>query len=77
MPEEFEELLLQDETANTLFHALTKGKQRNLLYIIGKPKGTAKRLEKAVVVAEYLKANNGKLDFKALNEAFKSYKPDF
>lgn len=75
MPDEFQELLYQDETADRLFHALTKGKQRSLLHIIGKPKGEAKRLEKAIVVAEHLKANDGKIDFKALNEAFRNYKP--
>ncbi|MEM9991136.1 MAG: YdeI/OmpD-associated family protein [Bacteroidota bacterium] len=77
MPEEFEELLKQDDILEQQFHALTKGRQRSLLHLIGKPKGTAKRLEKAIVVAEYLSANNGMLDFKALNEAFKNYKPDF
>lgn len=75
MPEEFQELLYQDELADRFFHGLTKGKQRSLLHIIGKPKSETKRLEKAIVVAEYLKANDGKLDFKALNEAFKNYKP--
>ncbi len=77
MPEEFQELLHQDELADKYFHALTKGKQRSLLHIIGKPKSEAKRLEKAIVVAEYLKANEGVLDFKALNEAFRNYKPTF
>ena len=77
MPEEFEEIMKQDEEVDQYFHALTKGKQRSLLHTIGKPKGAAKRLEKAIVVAEYLKANNGHLDFKALNEAFKNYKPNF
>lgn len=77
MPEEFEEIMKQDEEVDKYFHALTKGKQRSLLHVIGKPKGAAKRLEKAIVLAEYLKANNGHLDFKALNEAFKNYKPNF
>lgn len=38
MPEELEELLHQDEEGNRLFHALTPGKQRTLLYYIGAPK---------------------------------------
>ncbi|MBK8504974.1 MAG: hypothetical protein IPL46_23810 [Saprospiraceae bacterium] len=38
MPEELGELLQMDDKANDLFHALTAGKQRNLLFIVGKPK---------------------------------------
>ena len=37
MPEEMEELLRQDPEAEEYFHGLTPGKQRSLLYIIGKP----------------------------------------
>ncbi len=71
LPEEMEELLLIDEEGSVFFHELTPGKQRSLLHIIGKPKSSAIRLKKAVVVLEYLKTNNGKLDFKMLNIAFK------
>jgi len=71
LPEEMEELLLVDEAGSTFFHQLTLGKQRSLLHIIGKPKSSAIRLKKAVVVLDFLKTNNGKLDFKLLNIAFK------
>jgi hypothetical protein len=71
MPEEFEELLLMDPEATECFHKLTMGKQRSLLYLIGKPKRSETRIKKAVVVAEYLKSTGGKLDFKELNVAFK------
>ena len=71
LPEEMEELLLIDEEGSMFFHQLTPGKQRSLLHIIGKPKSSDIRLKKAVVVLEHLKTNNGKLDFKMLNEAFK------
>lgn len=71
LPEEMEELLLVDEAGSHLFHQLTPGKQRSLLHIIGKPKSAAIRLRKAVVVLDFLKTNNGKLDFKLLNIAFK------
>ena len=71
IPEEFEELLHQDEMGNKLFHALTPGKQRNLIYIAGKPKSSDIRLKKSLVIVNYLKSTNGKLDFKELNEAFK------
>ncbi len=72
MPEELEELLAQDEVGNQLFHVLTPGKQRNLLYIAGKPKTPGTRLKKAIVVIGHLKANKGKIDFKRLNEDMKN-----
>ena len=74
MPEEMDELLKIDDEANQYFHALTKGKQRSLLYIIGKPKNSDTRLNKAIVVTEHLKRWNGKLDFAILNQEFKDYK---
>ena len=71
LPEEMEELLKMDEEANHIFHTLTKGKQRSLLYIIGKPKNTDSRLNKAVLITRYLKLVNGKLDFKEMTEYLK------
>ncbi|MCB9285242.1 MAG: DUF1905 domain-containing protein [Lewinellaceae bacterium] len=68
MPEELEELLAQDEAGNFLFHALTPGKQRTLLYIVGSPKTTDTRLQRALTVVEHLKKNNGKINFRQLNE---------
>jgi len=73
IPEEMEELLKIDDEANDFFHALTKGKQRSLLYIIGKPKSSQIRLNKAIVITEHLKRMNGKLDFKILNQDFKEF----
>ncbi len=66
MPEEFEELLAQDEEGDRLFHGLTPGKQRTLLYYIGQPKTADTRLVRAVAVVEHLKANGGKVDFNIL-----------
>jgi len=74
MPEEMDELLKIDDEANQYFHALTKGKQRSLLYIIGKPKSSDTRLNKVIVITEHLKRWNGKLDFAILNQEFKDYK---
>jgi len=67
-----EELLLQDEDGNKVFHRLTPGKQRSLLHIIAKPKSENIRIKKAVAILEYLKSVNGKLDFKELNLAIKN-----
>jgi len=72
VPEEFIELLKQDPEGEKLFHSLTIGKQRSLIYIIAKPKRAETRLTKAVVILEFLKENNGALDYKMLNEAFKN-----
>lgn len=73
MPEEFQELLYQDPEVDIIFHKLTAGKQRTLLYMIGKPKGAETRMKKAIVIAEYLKDCQGKIDYKELNQAFKNY----
>ena len=74
MPKEMGELLKMDEEANRVFHGLTKGKQRSLLYIIGKPKNSDFRLNKAVLITRYLKMVEGKLDFKEMNEYIKTNK---
>ncbi|MEO1517385.1 MAG: YdeI/OmpD-associated family protein [Bacteroidota bacterium] len=71
VPEELGELLKMDEEGNALFHALSKGKQRSLLYMVSKPKRSETRLKKAVVIVDYLKSTAGKLDYKQLNQAFK------
>ncbi|MEM8527938.1 MAG: YdeI/OmpD-associated family protein [Bacteroidota bacterium] len=77
MPEEFEELLMMDDEGSSFFHALTPGKQRSLLHLIGKPKSSDVRLKKAIVINEHLKNNQGKLDFKQLNQDFKDYNQQF
>ncbi|MBI1306871.1 MAG: DUF1905 domain-containing protein [Bacteroidetes bacterium] len=72
MPEELQELLKQDKEGNDFFHQLTPGKQRNLIHIAGQAKSSEVRLKKALVILEHLKEQNGKLDFKLLNVAFKA-----
>lgn len=71
MPEELGAILEMDSEADKYFHALTLGKQRNLIYIVAKPKNSDTRLRKAIVITDFLKSNKGKLDFRMLNEAFK------
>ena len=73
IPEEMEELLSIDDEASKYFHALTPGKQRSLLYLIGKPKTSATRIHKAMAVSDYLKEYKGKLDFKILTVYMKEY----
>lgn len=72
--EEFHEFLTQDEEFNHLFHQLTPGKQRNLIYIASHPKTSPTRLRKSLAIVDYLKSTNGHLDFKELNETIKMKK---
>lgn len=67
LPVEFEELLKQDEVGNELFHKLTAGKQRTLLYIIGKPKSPDLRIRNGIVVLQHLKNHSGVINYKQLN----------
>ena len=60
-----------DDYAFGLFKKLTLGKQRSLIHVVSKPKSSEIRIKKALVLLEYLKSVEGKLDFKELNEAFK------
>jgi hypothetical protein len=71
VPEEFSELFEFELEANKYFHDLTPGKQRSLLYWIGQPKTSNPRLKRALALAEHLKANKGKLDFKMLHQLLK------
>ncbi len=72
LSEELVELWAVDEEAYRVFHLLTPGKQRSLIYQIAKPKGAATRIKKAVQISEYLKSVNGKLDYKELNAYMKA-----
>ena len=77
MPEEFAELLNQDPEGDKLFHSLTPGKQRSLIFIVGKLKNQDKRIQKAFIIIEHLKEYQGNLDYRQLNEDFKSKKDFF
>lgn len=72
MPEELAELLKQDEDGSRLFHTLTPGKLRTLLYIAGQPKNSDARLRRALVIVEHLKKNGGKINYKQLYEEMKT-----
>ena len=67
---EMEELLSQEVEGEQLFHKLTPGKIRSLLFKINGYKTSDKRIETSIIILEHLKANSGKLDWKMLNEAF-------
>lgn len=61
MPEEFREVLNQDPDGDRMFHALTAGKQRSLLYYVGKIKDIDKRIHACLVIVEHLRENEGKI----------------
>ncbi len=61
MPEELREVLDQDPDGDRLFHNLTAGKQRSMLYFIGKFKDIDKRIHTSLIFIEHLKKNDGKL----------------
>ncbi len=73
IPAEFQEVLNEDPEGKELLEKLTPGKIRSLIYIVSKLKSADKRIEKSVIILEHLRANNGKLDMKMLNVAFKEY----
>ncbi|MEO5905525.1 MAG: YdeI/OmpD-associated family protein, partial [Saprospiraceae bacterium] len=66
-PEELKELLDQDKEGNRLFHALTPGKQRNMIYAVSQVKNTDLRIHRAMIILQHLKKNKGKIDFRELN----------
>lgn len=70
MPEEFREVLDQDPEGDKLFHALTPGKQRSLLYFLGNVKDIDRRIHQALVIVEHIK-ERGKVVDKVLYEELK------
>lgn len=71
MPEELEEVLKQDPEGSNLFHSLTTGKQRSMLYYIGKIKDIDDRIHTSLVLLEHLKNNDGKIVYEILKEDLK------
>jgi hypothetical protein len=71
LPDELKEVLKQDPQGDKVFHALTRGKQRTLLYIIGNVKQPDKRIMHALVIIRHLKAHKGKINYKQLSIALK------
>ena len=71
MPEEFREVLNQDPEGDKLFHSLTAGKQRSVLYFVGKVKDIDKRIHTALIFIEHLKKNDGKIIGDQLQEELK------
>ena len=71
MPKEFEEVLKQDPEGDRLFHTLTAGKQRSILYQLSKPKNIDIRIHQALLIVKHLKENNGNIVGNVLYEELK------
>jgi hypothetical protein len=71
MPEELEELLRQDPEGRVLFHALTRGRQRTLLHIVGAVTNSDVRVARATAVIRHLRSNNGKINYRLLYTALR------
>jgi bifunctional DNA-binding transcriptional regulator/antitoxin component of YhaV-PrlF toxin-antitoxin module len=71
MPKELREVLKQDREGDRLFHSLTPGKQRTILYYLAKPKDVDRRIHMALIVIEHLKENDGKIIYPKLAEELK------
>ncbi len=55
MPDELKEVLATDGTAKKLFHSLSEGNQRGLMYLVTQVKSVDKRIERALKIVERLK----------------------
>ena len=71
-PDELKELLDQDAKGDELFHALTPGKQRNIIYAVNQVKNTDLRLQRALIIIEHLKKNKGKILFRELYQELRT-----
>lgn len=71
MPEEFAEVLRQDNEGERMFNELTPGRQRLMITLILMNKNVDKRITRALVGLELLKNTDGKFDYHAQHEAMR------
>lgn len=71
MPEELEEVMRQDTEGDRLFHALTPGKQRSLMWQVSKGKDVDLRIHRALIIMQHLRDNEGKIDGEKLYREMK------
>lgn len=55
MPEELKEILDTDPKADKIFHSLTEGNQRGLIYLVSQVKSSDKKIERALKIVEKIK----------------------
>lgn len=71
MSDELREVLDQESLADELFHQLTPGKQRTLIHWVDNVKSSEIKIRRAFVMCRHLVAQEGNIDFKALNQEIK------
>lgn len=71
MPQELQAVLDQDREGSDLFHALSPGKIRNIIYYVSQVKSSEIRIRRALVIVDHLKRNGGNPDFRSLAEEIK------
>lgn len=71
MPEELKEILDTDPEASEIFHSLTSGNQRGLLYLVAHVKTSDKKIERALKIADRIK--NGITSPRLVMEKYQSY----
>lgn len=72
MSDELREVLDQNPEADRIFHNCTKGMQRTLIYWADNVKSSEIKIRRALVMTDHLVAQNGKPDYKLLNEEIKA-----
>ncbi|MBX3287793.1 MAG: DUF1905 domain-containing protein [Acidobacteria bacterium] len=71
MPEELAEVMKQDPAGSKLFHKLTEGRQRSLIYLVTNVKDIDRRIHTALTILDHLHDNDGKVIGKQLTEELK------
>ncbi len=56
MPDEFKAVIDTDQKAHEIFHSLSAGNQRGLLYLVSQVKSTDKKIERALKIVAKLKS---------------------
>lgn len=72
MSEELREVLDQNPEADNLFHKLTKGAQRTLIYWSDNVKSSNIKIRRAMVMTDHLVNQGGKPDFRQMNVEMKA-----
>jgi bifunctional DNA-binding transcriptional regulator/antitoxin component of YhaV-PrlF toxin-antitoxin module len=71
MPEEFAEVLRQDEEGERLFRGLSPGDQRIMMKLVEYNKDVEKRIIRSLVGIELLKHNDGKFDYRMQHDGMR------
>lgn len=71
MPEAFEATINEYEGGGDLYQALSEGKRRTLLYIVGQLKDEDKQIAASYAILDHLSIHGKKIDYKLLHQEIK------